>query len=173
MADEQADDREREFGKLKHLHDRARIGEDRAEVDGAQAHRLGGHDHVLRGQERVLSGGEEEVDRAQGLRGDALLGADAAVAVQVGDEDEQVALRAAHVGLAGGGADRLAHLRVGDVQDRAGLQERGRGGMTSHIHQRGDLFLGEGLVLVGADRAVRELARNRLVCHAFILRLGA
>ena len=51
------------FGKLKHLHDRARIGEDRAEVDGAQAHRLGGHDHVLRGQERILKGREEQVDR--------------------------------------------------------------------------------------------------------------
>ena len=45
--------------------------------------------------------------------------------------------------------------------------------MAGHVHERGDLFLGEGLVLVGADRAVGELARNRLVCHAFILRLGA
>ncbi len=103
----------------------------------------------------------------------ALLGADAAVAVQVGDEDEQVALRAAHVGLAGRGTDRFAHLRVRDVQDRAGLQERGCGGVARHVHERGDLFLGEGLILVGADRAVGELARNRLFCHAFILRLGA
>ena len=173
MTDEQADDREREFGQFQHLHDGARIGEDRAEVDGAQAHRLGGHDHVLRGQERILKGREEQVDRTQGLRGDTLLGADAAVAVQVGDEDEQVALRAAHVGLAGRGADRFADLWVRDVQDRAGLQERGGRGVTGHVHQRGDLGLGEGLVLVGADRAVGELARNRLVCHAFILRLGA
>ncbi|SIA99741.1 Uncharacterised protein [Mycobacteroides abscessus subsp. abscessus] len=173
VADEQADDREGQLGQLQRLHDGARIGEDGAEVDGAQAHRLGGHDYVLRGQERVLERREEQVDRAQGLRGDALLGADAAVAVQVGDEDEQVALRAAHVGLTGGCADRLAHLRVGDVQDCAGLQERGRGGVARHVHQRGDLCLGEGLVLVGADRPVGELARNRLVCHAFILRLDA
>ncbi len=38
----------------------------------------------------------------------------------------------------------------------------------SHLHERRDLLLGEGLVLVGADRAVGELARNRR-CHAFIL----
>ena len=120
MADEQADNREGQLRQLQRPHDWARIGEDRAEVDGAQAHRLGGHDHVLRGQQRVLECREEQVDRPQGLRGDALLGADAAVAVQVGDEDEQVAFRAAHVGR---GADRLAHRRVRDVQDRAGLQE--------------------------------------------------
>ena len=173
VADEQADNREGQLRQLQRLHNGAWIGEDRAEVHGVQAHRLGGHDHVLRGQERVLERREEQVDRAQRLRGNTLFGADAAVAVQVGDEDEQVALRAAHVGLAGGGADRLAHLRVGDVQDRARLEE-GRGcGMARHVHERRDLCLGEGLVLVGTDRAVGELARNRLVCHAFILRLGA
>ena len=59
------------------------------------------------------------------------------------------------------------------MQDRAGLQERGRGRVAGHLHERGDLLLGQRLVLVGADRAVGELARNRLICHAFILRLGA
>ena len=164
--------REGQLRQLQRIDDAARIGEDRTEVDGAQAHRLGGHDHVLSGQQRVLEGREEQVQRTQRLRGDALLSADAAVAVQVGDEDEQVALRAAHVGLAGRGSDRLAHLRVRDVQDRARLEEGGGGRVAGHLHERGDLLLGQGLILVGADRAVGELALNRLVCHAFILRLG-
>lgn len=45
--------------------------------------------------------------------------------------------------------------------------------MARHVHEGLNLGVGEGLVLVGADRAVGELARNCLVCYAFILRLGA
>ena len=70
-------------------------------------------------------------------------------------------------------ASQLAHRTIRAYKDQPLTEEEVTTLMDVARHTATSSFLQSCTVLHITDPTVRELARNRLVCHAFILRLGA